>query len=103
MKLVFTHPNHFAVINVRNLLELRGIECEVHNEFSIGALGELAAVDVWPELWVSRDVDEQPALELIAELDAKAEKADWFCSQCGERNAGAFELCWACAAEPTQD
>ncbi|MEX0624708.1 DUF2007 domain-containing protein [Saccharospirillum sp.] len=102
MKLVFTHPNHFAVIHVRHLLESHGIDCEVRNEFAVGAMGELAPIDVWPELWVAASDDEERARVLIDTAEAEADKADWYCSQCGERNAGSFEVCWACGAEPPQ-
>ncbi len=102
MKLVFTHPNHFAVIHVRHLLESRGIDCEVRNEFAVGAMGELAPIDVWPELWVANDEDEERARALIDDAETQADKADWFCGRCGERNAGSFEVCWACGAEPPQ-
>lgn len=99
MKLVYTHPNHFAVVNARNLVERVGIRCELRNEFAGGATGELAPIDTWPELWVVDDGDEDRAVELIEQARAQGEGEDWFCGRCGERNGAGFEVCWACGRE----
>ncbi|MFG1495939.1 DUF2007 domain-containing protein [Saccharospirillum sp. HFRX-1] len=99
MKLVYTHPHHFAVNNVRNRLLQRGIECEVRNEFAAGALGELAPIDVWPELWVLDERDVELAQRLIEADQSQAEGRDWYCGQCGELNAASFDHCWACERE----
>lgn len=103
MKLVFTHPNHFAVSNARNLVQRRGIQCEVRNEFAGGAIGELAPIDTWPELWVIDDRDYDQAIKLIDSAQARADEEDWYCGNCGERNAATFELCWNCARERRED
>lgn len=99
MKLLYTHPNHFAVVNVRNLVERVGIHCELRNEFAMGGLGELAPIDTWPELWVVDDRDYDRAMQLIEEAQARAAEDDWFCGRCGERNGANFELCWSCGRE----
>lgn len=103
MIMVFTHPNHFAVNNARNLIERMGIQCEVRNEFAGGAIGELAPIDAWPELWVLDDRDYDRAIQLIESAQARADDADWFCGHCGERNAATFELCWNCARERREE
>jgi hypothetical protein len=102
MKLVFTHPNQFALIHVRHLLETQGIRCKVQNEFASGAVGELAPIDTWPELWVTENEDEPRARALIEESEVRADAADWHCGHCGEVNAGSFDVCWACGNEPRQ-
>lgn len=99
MTLIYTHPNHFAVVQVRDLLAAAGIECELRNEFALGAMGELAPIDVWPELWLYESADYDRAQRLIEAQAAAAEGADWFCRQCGERNAASFDFCWACGQE----
>lgn len=103
MKLVFTHPHHFAVANIRNQLAQRGIVCELRNEFAAGALGELAPIDVWPELWVQDDRDYDIARRWIEADQSQAEGHDWFCGQCGEQNAASFDHCWACQRERRPD
>lgn len=38
------------------------------------------------------------ARDLLAQYEAEAREptADWHCHECGEENAGTFELCWQC-------
>ena len=57
MKLVYTHPNSIVVGQARSAIELAGIACVVRNEYASGAIGELAPIDSWPELWVMNDRD----------------------------------------------
>ncbi|MCH8533090.1 MAG: DUF2007 domain-containing protein [Saccharospirillum sp.] len=96
MILVYTHPNHFAVNQVKALLEIRGLKCQMRNEFAVGGLGEIAPIDAWPELWLEHDRDYQRALEIIERDARSADGSDWFCGHCGEQNAASFEVCWAC-------
>ncbi|MHA7878879.1 MAG: putative signal transducing protein [Saccharospirillum sp.] len=99
MILVYTHPNHFAVNQVKSLLEARGIRCQMRNEFAVGGLGEIAPIDAWPELWLEQDDDYQTAQAIIDRDARAADGDDWFCGHCGERNAASFEVCWACHRE----
>ena len=64
MKLVYTHPSHIIVSQARSALEMAGIKCSMRNEYASGALGELAPIDTWPELWVMRDRDYEMARAL---------------------------------------
>ncbi|MFC3151693.1 DUF2007 domain-containing protein [Litoribrevibacter euphylliae] len=95
---VFTNPNGFIVANIRNLLALEGIQTEIRNEFAVGATGELAYVDVWPELWVA-DWCEEKARQLISAFGSEEISGVWCCCSCREENEAAFDLCWQCGED----
>ena len=99
MKLVYTHPNHIVVAQARSSIELAGIKCTLRNEYASGAIGELAPIDVWPELWVANDRDFERATLLLERSHAAIQEADWMCEQCGSASPATFELCWHCAGE----
>ena len=94
MRKIFTHENRLIVFNIRNLLEEQGIACQLRNEFSGGGVGDLAAFETWPELWVE-DGDQARAEALLDELDQDVPPA-WHCAHCGEDNEGQFKICWQC-------
>ncbi len=100
--LIYTHPLLYQVVNVKNLLALRRIQCSVRNEFSSGGTGDLSANDTWVELWLNDERDAPLAKKLIDEMQSALEK-EWFCGTCGEKNAGSFELCWQCHIERKVD
>mgnify|MGYP000137802073 FL=1 len=100
MKRVYSHDNPFLVFNIRNILENNGVRCEIKNDIMSSAAGEAPPIEVWPEVWVIRESDYQRADQLIEEAihgDPKA--TSWFCQNCSETNAPAFELCWKCGEE----
>jgi hypothetical protein len=99
MKLVYSHENQFIVGNIKNLIEAEEIKVFIKNEFAKGALGETAAFDCWPEVWVYDDGDYQKAIDVIALLEAKQAEMDWVCNQCDEKNDPSFEVCWHCKNE----
>jgi hypothetical protein len=99
MKLVYTHPNAVLVAQARASLELAGVDCTVRNEYASGAIGELAPIDAWPELWVVDDSELQRAKLLVAESRAVIQEPDWQCKQCGSDSPATFEFCWQCAGE----
>jgi len=103
MKLVYTHPNRILVENARNLLESAGIETRVHNEFAGGAIGELAPIDAWMEVWIVNERKEAEALRIMGGLGAEGSAAEWICSRCGEGNPASFDTCWNCEAERPQN
>lgn len=93
---VFTHENRMIVFNIKNLLHEAGIETVVMNEFAGGGVGDLAAFDTWPELWLEDETrldDAQSILHAILEGD---DNHDWYCRGCQEKNTAAFEVCWNC-------
>ena len=97
MKLVYTHPSNIVVAQARNSLERAGLKCVIRNEYAAGAMGELAPIDVWPELSVLRDRDYERASLALAQSSAPIEEADWHCRHCGSDCPATFELCWHCA------
>lgn len=99
---VYTHENRLLVSNAQNLLELNGIATTLKNEFAVGALGEIAPIEIWLELWVVHEKDYAKAVDLIENTLLQATTApEWRCQHCGELNDGAFEVCWQCGKEPS--
>jgi hypothetical protein len=96
MPMVYTHPNLLYVQNIKNLLSHAGIESVVQNQYGLGAIGELAPINVWPELWLARPHQYDQALMIIEQHQHPAATVDWVCTGCGEKNGGAFESCWQC-------
>jgi hypothetical protein len=97
VKLVYTHPNIIVVGQARSSIELAGLECVMRNEYAAGAIGELAPIDAWPELWVVSDSDFEKATQLIEQSHAQVEEADWNCERCGASSPATFDWCWQCA------
>ena len=75
------------------------LKCVLRNEYASGAMGELAPIDVWPEIWVLRDRDYDRAKLVIEQLHADLQEADWECGQCGRFSPASFDWCWHCAGE----
>ncbi len=98
MKLVYTHENKILVENARNLLAESKIDCTLRNEFSSGAIGDLAPIEAWAELWVVNEADEQRAKSILQRLNEDQTGKEWIC-QCGESNEAGFESCWSCQAD----
>ncbi|MFT4769438.1 MAG: hypothetical protein ACI8RN_002583 [Glaciecola sp.] len=99
MKLAYTHPNGIVVAQARSVLELAGIESVLRNEFASGAIGELAPIDAWPEVWVVRDRDCETAIRLLEEAQKTVNEADWECALCGSASPATFEYCWHCGGD----
>lgn len=94
---VFASENRLQVQQIKDLLESHHIPCFIKNEYAIGAVGELSPFDAWPEVWLTDPEWEPKANSLIQEFSLPPiTNEDWFCRQCGERNAATFEICWNC-------
>ena len=96
MKKIYTHENHMIVFNLKNLLAEAGIETLVVNEFASGGVGDLAAFDTWPELWLQDEAQFEQATAILQGIAKGAAGADWYCRGCQEKNDASFELCWRC-------
>ena len=96
MKKVFTHENRMILFNLKNLLQAEGIETVVVNEFAGGGVGDLAAFDTWPELWVEDDRQFALAEAIVHDVMFSERRQDWYCRGCQEKNAAAFQVCWKC-------
>lgn len=99
MKLVYTHENRLFVANAHNLLEQAGIQAIWKNEFTSSAIGEIAPISAWPELWVVEDADVERAATIIRAAFSPTNLPEWICPQCKEINEPAFEHCWNCQSE----
>jgi hypothetical protein len=105
MKLVYTHENRLLVNNAQNMLESRRINTLLKNEYAAGAMGDIAPIDSWMELWVLDEKDYQQAIALLNvllnRLTTDTAREDWLCSQCDEHNDAAFDFCWKCKTNST--
>jgi len=99
MKCVYTHENRFLVANARNIVEGAGIRTQMRNEFAAGAVGDIAPLETWPELWVEEGRDYQQAQALLDSWLKRPPQADWWCSHCGEANDPSFYSCWQCGRD----
>jgi hypothetical protein len=97
---VYTAPELGMVHLARNLLRSNGIDCVVRGEHLGMAVGGVAPIDTWPEVWVP-SVDAEAARALIdAEMsDVPDSGEEWECDVCGEHVAAHFGLCWSCGTE----
>jgi Putative prokaryotic signal transducing protein len=100
---IHSAPHPFALENLRNVLQLEGIESEVRTPFLGAARGDLPATECWSELWVVNDQDAERASTVIASALAPAEQAEapWKCRSCGEEVEGQFGACWQCGSVRT--
>ena len=99
MKLVYTHPDSIILAQVRNALEVAGIDCTIRNEFASGASGELAPLDTWQEIWILQDIDYDRAKRIAAQFSVELDEQDWTCSLCGQASPATFETCWHCGSD----
>jgi hypothetical protein len=96
MQKIFSHENRLIVFNTMNLLQARGVACELRNEFAGSGVGDLAPFETWPEVWVD-EADLERASEILSDLD-QAAQGEWRCTACGAENAGNYRMCWQCSA-----
>ncbi|MFT5082477.1 MAG: hypothetical protein ACI9Y1_000502 [Lentisphaeria bacterium] len=99
MKLIFSHQNPMIVENIKNIVELDGVETILKNASLAGAAGELAPMDTWPEVWVVNDDHYQRAIALVNSVSDSKNTVEWVCGKCSEKNDAAFEVCWKCQSE----
>ena len=84
----------------QSVLEGRGIETYLKNQFSTSGAGHLPFVEVIPELWVLDEGAAEQAKKVIADLqklDEQKPQTAWQCAQCGEQQEAAFTNCWKCS------
>ncbi len=99
MKMVYTNQNQFLVSNVKNLIEAENINTFLKNEYAQGAIGEISAVDSWPEVWVLDDSDYKRATEIVSLSQRNQNTVAWTCKNCAEQNDASFEICWYCQSD----
>lgn len=87
------------IYNLKNVLQDSGIETRITNEYASGGVGDLAAFETWPELWVSDSSRFNEAESILSSILSSQSGPDWYCRGCQEKNHAAFELCWNCGRE----
>lgn len=98
MKLAYTHPNIALVVQAQDLFEHAGIKCVIRNQYASGAIGELAPVSAWPEVWVLEDRDYDRAAAILEAQQQPLDEPDWYCTKCHNANPASFETCWHCGS-----
>ncbi|MBA6414352.1 DUF2007 domain-containing protein [Parahaliea sp. F7430] len=98
MRLLYSHPQLVVVTQMRSLLEQAGIQSELRNEYAAGAIGELAPIDAWPELWVGTEDDAKRGAEVLKQFQQQLDLPDWHCEHCHSDNPASFDWCWHCGA-----
>lgn len=100
MKKVTSADTVVMINHYKNILEAEGIPCQIRNEHLNQIYGEMPFTEVWPELWVLRDIDYDRAKQLIdAAIIDESPRSPWHCAKCGEENEGQFAACLSCDAE----
>ena len=77
-------------------LTAQGIPCVVRNQFISGAMGELPAQDIEPELWLINADDMRFAERVLQSLQDDPAAQAWVCRHCDEPQDAVFNLCWKC-------
>ncbi len=96
MKRLIQADNLLIATLWQSQLAAAGIACELRNRFLGGAVGELPADQVLPELWVRHLADFEQARALLDELRHPKRSPSWLCGACGEQSEGQFSQCWQC-------
>ncbi|MFD2177151.1 DUF2007 domain-containing protein [Veronia pacifica] len=94
---IYKAANSLEAHSLKGMLEAIGIKATLKGESLSSAAGELPADVVAVTLWVQAN-NEVRAREALADYENQ-HLSSWICKQCGEENAGSFELCWQCSTE----
>jgi hypothetical protein len=95
---VYRAASLLQVAHARNVLITAGIQCELRNQYSAGAMGDLPMMETWPQLYVDDD-DERFALSALARAASTPVGSSWMCKCCGEQLEPQFTQCWRCGSE----
>lgn len=103
MQRVYSHQNPALVHHVKHLLEHEGIPATIRGEHLAAAVGGVAPLDAWVELWVTDEARLPEAMRIVAsvvdEERAGDEAAEWTCPNCGETVEAPLAVCWNCGTE----
>ena len=84
---------------IAGMLAQAGIESQLFNQHSQGALGEIPLGESYPEIWLSDERDLGLAKKLLSNYERPVDTSqEVVCGQCGEPNPANFSLCWQCGA-----
>ena len=93
----------FVIQQYYDALTEQRIACVIRNQFISGAMGELPAQDIEPELWLINADDVAFADAIVKALNDPGAAAPWVCVACNEQQEAEFNLCWNCLAPKKQD
>ena len=83
---------------IKDILESHMIVAKILNQNAIGAIGEIPANQVYPEIWIHDESRREMARDLIKDLNKTETSIDIVCSRCSEKNPENFEICWNCGS-----
>jgi hypothetical protein len=97
MERVYSAQVLVLVENMKNILEMHGIESRITNHYLSAAVGEIPPHEAWPQLWVSEQ-DLEQAKQVVEEAlsDSPESQTVRICPSCGEEVEGQFAECWNC-------
>lgn len=82
---------------IAGMLAHAGIESQIFNQHSQGALGEIPLGETYPEIWLPDERDLGPAQKLLSAYERPVDTAlEASCRACGESSPANFSLCWHC-------
>ena len=85
------------VLGASGMLGNAGIESQIFNQHSQGALGEIPLGETYPEIWLSDERDLGLAQKLMSAYERPVDTTqEMTCRQCGESSPANFSLCWLC-------
>jgi hypothetical protein len=94
MKKIYSAPILAEVENMKNVLQLNGIESTITNQYLNVGIG---GIDCSPELWVEqRDVERALQIIQTTETGPNESQGTWVCRGCNEEVEGQFSECWNC-------
>ena len=97
MKKLTSSDSLVTINHWKNILESEGIPCQIRNEHLGSIVGEMPFPEVWPQLWIVNDLDQDRAMQLINDDGVDESPSEpWNCRHCGEENEGQFAACWNC-------
>ena len=98
---VFSGQILAVVTQLKHVLDINGIACEVRGEYRGAGLGEIPVTEAWPELWVLDAPDVENARRIVREaLEAgESDQPAWECPSCHEIIEGQFGKCWSCGTK----
>lgn len=99
--MVYTSPNLTMVGQIKNILELHDIGCIIQRQYSSAALGDIPAIECWPELWIIDKNESERAKIIVKEAlnPSSNDLSEWECLNCNELIEGQFTACWKCGTE----
>ena len=102
MRLIFEHIDFTIVGHMQTILNSAGIATDLRNAGAAGLAGEVPYTQVYPELWILNNADEERARAIIRDYREKDAATpigpDWKCPNCGESVEGQFAECWNCGS-----